>query len=195
MKRSRRPSVPLRRRVFLGCEGSRERAYGVQLRHLLEERCRIEKRGQNVDLDVVLLKPGGGDPLAPVERTLRQIADSVRKGERPYAVVALLLDADKLGQAPDRDTQMRKLAAAEKLKLIWQDPCHEALLLRHLDGCRNLRPPTTQEAMLQLERRWPEYTKGMPALQLGQRIDSRAVSQALQVEPDLAAFLGDIGLG
>jgi len=77
--------------------------------------------------------------------------------------------------------------------VIWQTPCHEALLLRHLDGCQQLRPPTSPQALAELRQRWPEYVKGMPAFRLADRIDNAAIRRALQVETELAGFLADLG--
>jgi hypothetical protein len=174
-----------RRRVFLGCEGESEQGYGALLRRLLET------RRQDVHLDVVLLRPGGGDPLALIELAQRLIANSERKREAPYALRAVLLDSDKLGQVPERDARID--AAALGIKLIWQEPCHEALLLRHLAGCRYLRPATPDLAMAELAWHWPEYTKGLSAMRLAERIGENEVRYALQVELGLAGFLSDIG--
>jgi hypothetical protein len=51
-------------------------------------------------------------------------------------VRAVLLDTDRRGQAPQRDMRMVELAQRTRLRLIWQEPCHEAFLLRHLEGCQ-----------------------------------------------------------
>jgi hypothetical protein len=50
--------------VFLGCEGESERGYGILIRQLLNE------QRKDIFLDVVLLKPGGSDPLALLERAV-----------------------------------------------------------------------------------------------------------------------------
>ena len=97
MRRPRRPFIRPRRRVFLGCEGESERGYGALLRRLLEV------HRQDVHLDVVLLRPGGGDPLALVELARRLIDESERKREAPYSLRAVLLDSDKRGHTPPRD--------------------------------------------------------------------------------------------
>jgi hypothetical protein len=69
MMRRRRSLIPQRRRIFLGCEGESERAYGALVGRLLE------KRRRDRHLDVVLLRPGGGDPLALLELAIKRIAD------------------------------------------------------------------------------------------------------------------------
>jgi hypothetical protein len=82
MKRRRRRLIPQRRRVFLGCEGESERGYCALLSRLLEARRR------DVHLDIVLLQPGGGDPLALVELASRRIAEGERKRDSKYVLRA-----------------------------------------------------------------------------------------------------------
>lgn len=187
MRRPRRPLIPQRRRAFLGCEGESERGYGALMRRLLEHRRR------DTHLDVVLLQPGGGDPLALVQLALKRIAESERKRGSPYFLRALLIDEDKLGQTPDRDARITPLATTGRLRIIWQRPCHEALLLRHLEGCRDLRPVMSAQALADLRQHWPGYVKGMPAARLADRIGHEEVQRVLDVEPDLAGFLADVG--
>ncbi len=185
--RRRRLVIPQRRRVFLGCEGESERSYGALIGRLLENRRR------DVHLHVVLLQPGGGDPLALVKLAQKRIAEGERKSESRYMYRAVLFDADRLGQSPLRDAQIAPIARAAHIQLIWQRPCHEALLLRHLDGCQQLRPPSPAQAMAELRQRWPEYVKGMPAMRLADQIDHGAIARVQLVEAELADFLANIG--
>lgn len=187
MMRRRRVLIPQRRRIFLGCEGESERAYGALVGRLLESRRRDRH------LHVVLLQPGGGDPLALLELARKRIAEGERRSESSYFYRAVLMDVDRLGQSPARDSQIPALSQAARIRIIWQRPCHEALLLRQLDGCQQLQPPTSALALAELRQRWPEYTKGMPALRLADWIDAAAVQRALRVEAELAAFLAEIG--
>ena len=185
---SKRPQIPQRRRIFLGCEGESEQSYGALLARLVEERHR------RIHLDTVLLQPGGGDPLALVELAIARLGERAAK-RGAYAARAVLLDADSLQKSRDRAEQAKTLAARHDLNLIWQEPCHEALLLRHLDGCSRLRPPTTVMALEELKRRWPDYAKATPANRLSQHIDEAGVLRAAQVEPALGRFLQLIGFG
>lgn len=177
-----------RRRLFVGCEGESEQGYTALLARLFEE-ARLA-----VHLDAVLLQPGGGDPLALVERAAARVAE--REGSRgdPYARRFVLLDRDKIGQTPQRDQRIPGVAAGADLQLIWQRPCHEAMLLRHLEDCAQPQPPTTPIACQQLGARWPGYQKAMPAARLAERLDRAAVERAAAVEPDLAILLKEIGL-
>jgi hypothetical protein len=129
---------------------------------------------------------------ALVEKAYRLIVDNEAK-HGSYAIRAMLLDADRLGQNPDRDARIPRIAGRARLRLIWQRPCFEALLLRHLEGCRDRQPLNSYQAVEELERRWPGYEKGLPAMRLADRIGAREVRQAVEVEPELAGFLADLG--
>jgi hypothetical protein len=184
----RRPTLrPQRRPVFLGCEGESERGYATLIGRLRDE------LRPDLHLDVRLLRPGGGDPLALVQRALEIIARNERNHDIHYAVRAILLDADKLGQSPTRDQNLFRIAEGAGLRLIWQEPSHEALLLRHLDGCQTLRPPSPAAALTELIRRWPEYIKGSSADRLSTRIGAQQIAAAASVEPALREFLQAIG--
>lgn len=179
MKRYRGTISP-RRRIFLGCEGSSEHAYGTLLARLARDR-----ESMHVHIDVVNLNPGAGDPLALVERACQEVIRRER-GRVPYALKALLLDHDKMGQAPERDAQVP--VRASELLLIWQQPTHEGFLLRHLDGCGALRP-SKDRCLQRLQREWPSYTKPMTAGRLAERITPMEVERACTVELDLREFL------
>ncbi len=79
-------------------------------------------------------------------------------------------------------------------RVIWQEPCHEAFLLRHLDGFAQHRPPTSTRAEDILGCAWHDYSKPMTKLQLGRRIAFDAVLRAAAVEPSLFEFLREITL-
>ncbi len=183
----RRPSLPQRRPVFLGCEGESEFGYGALIRRLREE------YRHDLHLDVTLLRPGGGDPLALVELACQKIHSMERNRDIRYSIRAVLLDSDKLGRDQQRDQRMHHLAQKHAVRLIWQEPSHEALLLRHLDGCQALRPQNPAAALTELVRHWPDYTKGSSAAQLLKRIGAQHIARAASAEPSLREFLQDIG--
>jgi hypothetical protein len=179
------PAIPQRKRIYLGCEGASEQSYGKRLGEI------ADAAGLHLFLDCDVL--GGGDPLALVERAIRQIREKVSK-RGAYAHRAILLDKDRQGQSPDRDRQILPLTNKHKLCLIWQEPCHEGFLLRHLEGQQNARPVTSDLAVKALKGVWAEYQKAMPAIHLASRIDLDAVRRASLVEAALAVFLDQIGL-
>lgn len=183
-----RPNIRQRRPIFVGCEGESERGYVTFLGRLAQQ------EGLSIQLDPVLLRPGGGDPCDLIELAARKLSEKVRTRGIRYAAKMVLLDNDLIGQAPARDARGMQSAIQSGLELIWQSPCHEALLLRHLENCNTLRPPTTAIAQDQLRQRWPTYEKGMAASQLIRKLDLAAVRRAALVEPSLAALLQIIGL-
>jgi len=183
----RRPFRPQRVPIFVGCEGESERGYVACLGRLAEQ------AGLAVHLDPLVLQPGGGDPLAIVQLAVKRLSQGRRK-QTNYAAHFVILDRDKWGQAPARDAQIAGVAARAGLSLIWQDPCHEAMLLRHLEACAAMRPQTTALAEAALRQRWPEYLKPMDGAALARRLDLAAVLRAIAVEPELGLMVQTIGL-
>jgi hypothetical protein len=183
-----RPSRPQRAPIFIGCEGESERSYVAFLGRL------AEKAELAVHLDPVVLQPGGGDPLAIVERAEQRLFERRRKRQTAYSAQFVILDRDKWGQTPARDAQIASVAARAGLTLIWQDPCHEAVLLRHLEACAALRPPSTAIAAAELRQRWQGYSKPMDGAKLSQQLDHAALMRAIAVERDLALMIKAIGL-
>ena len=181
--RSRRSLRPQRRPVFLGCEGESELGYGSLIREFREE------FRADIHLMVELLRPGGGDPLSLLELARHKILSYQRNHEMRCDIRAVLLDTDQLRKNPARDTEMFGIAKENGIRLILQEPSHEGLLLRHIDGCHSLRPPTAAAALAELRRHWPDYTKGSSAARLATRIRLEHVRQAATVEPELVGFL------
>jgi RloB-like protein len=177
-----------RRPVFLGCEGLSEVGYGALIRDILNS------QREDIHLDVKLLKPGGGDPLA-----LLEIAESIlirarrQGGYVPYKLAGILLDCDLLGKDKNRDKKAFKIAEENHIKLIWQNPCHEALLLRHIKNCETLQPSTNKAAFDRLKKEWPDYSKGMSKSKLEQLIAHDDILRAASVESDLKEFLISVG--
>lgn len=183
----RRPIRVPKKPIFLGCEGDSEVAYGQVLNDLLRS------SDVPVHLHVEALARGAGDPLARVRRALQRIAELENRRSR-FRLAAILLDFDQAERDPARADRAKRLATQNNLALIWQHPCHEALLLRHMPDCSNHRPLDCRVAQQQLERVWPEYKKAMPRALLARRIDLDAVRQAAGVEPELRVFLEAIRL-
>jgi hypothetical protein len=139
-------------------------------------------------LDKHTLNPGAGDPLALLKRA-RQIVDHQQKIRSPYRNKVLILDQDRYGQAPDRDREFDAITHSEHWLLVWQTPCHEACLLRHLESGDGLQPATSRDAFQQLVRHWPEYEKGMNARKLRERIGADGVIRAARSHQSLREFL------
>lgn len=178
----RRLIIPQRVPIFLGAEGESEQAYGQLLNSLLWD------AGYPVHFEVVDLGRGAGDPLARLRRAVQEIK---RREERrtPFRLRATLLDLDQVHHAPDRRSQAETFAHQHHIRIIWQDPCHEAFLLRHFQGTRDDRPMTASDAIDRLNRVWPEYHKAMTRQELSRRIDSNAVARAEAAHDPLRHFL------
>ena len=184
---ARRPTIEPKKPIYLGCEGDSEVAFGQVINDLLQS------RNVPIFLHTESLAPAAGDPLTRVQRAVQRIKELNRKRGRFY-LKAILMDSDQVADVPQRAAQARKIATRENIGLIWQDPCHEAVLLRHMAGCSAHRPPTCTLAERALKAQWPAYNKPMARAQLAERINFDAIHQAATVEPELRAFLENIGL-
>jgi len=171
--------------VFLGCEGESEQSYGKLLSEYVRE------RRNDLCIDVKRLRPTGGNALAIVQESVKLIRQ--QPSDLTYVTSAVLLDNDTATILRDQHKQAKEVAEANGLMLIWQDPCHEALLLRHLLNCEHLRPKSSDDAKRQLIRHWPGYYKGISTYRLRDRINEQDILRAARVENDLAAFLTNIG--
>jgi hypothetical protein len=180
----RRPRIQPRRPIFLGCEGMSEFGYGALLDRLARSIATA-----HLHIHSEILQPGAGDPLALVQRAAQRIADIERR-RVPFAVKAVLLD---------RGGDQKNVAAIRSARrngidhIIWQEPDHEAFLLRHLPGCHGRRPPRGA-TLAALRQEWPGYEKGMSAQALALRINIERVRVACSVENDLRLFLDRLGL-
>ena len=185
---TRRPSyIPLRRLVYIGCEGASEVSYAGLLQDLLRD------ADLPVHLVVEELGLGAGDPLARIEKAVRRLAH-LRETRTVPAERFALLDSDQAIRDPQRAERARCVAADNNITIVWQHTCFEAVLLRHLQGCAMRQPPDTPEAGRALLREWPDYQKPMTRTALARRLDLAAVLRAAAVEPELEILLRCLGL-
>lgn len=181
----RRAFRPQRIRIFVGCEGESELGYTIFLHNLLNE------HRQDRHLDGVVLK--GGDPLSRAQRALEEVQRREAARDR-YSLKFLLLDSDRRGHDVERDQEFDHLIQEGDMRVVWQRPCFEAVLLRHFPGCQDRQPRTQRDALAALVAEWAGYDKPMTALQLRAKLQMEDVRNAAAVEPDLASFLREIGL-
>ena len=104
------------------------------------------------------------------------------------------MDSDQVDGDASRRSNAEQLARELGIRIIWQQPCHEAFLLRHLDGQDRNRPPTTQIASAALQAIWPQYSKPMTKILLARRIGLAEIKRVAAVEESFAAFLTTIRL-
>ena len=187
MTRRRPPHIPVRRQIYIGCEGASEVGYAAVLQDL------ANAAALPVYLKIEELGPGAGDPLARIEMAMRRIDLQRSKRMAPSASFAFL-DEDQAVRDPQRAALACRLATDNGIAIIWQRPCFEAVLLRHLPDRTTYRPPDTPGAVRALEREWPGYAKPLERAALAKRLDLDAVLRAATVEPELAALLRALGL-
>jgi len=183
--RTRRRLIPQRKPVFIGCEGESEQAYAGRLQDL------VAQQDLHVHLHIELLR--AGDPLARLELAVRKLAH-LRRTRGTFPDRFVLLDTDQLALSPTRAQQAVAFAADNAIKIVWQEPCFEALLLRHLPGHAARRPPNNRATQIALLQDWPDYRKPMSRAELASRLDLDSVLRAAAVEKDLSLLLKCIGL-
>ncbi len=174
--------IPARRLIFVGCEGGSERSYAAFLKRLADE------AGLHVHLETRDL--GGGDAKTALDiavREFKKYCESAGRNTPGY----VLLDTDRADGFRDA---LRATAASAGLTIIWQDPCHEALLLRHFAGEENTQPHDCGAAEKLLLRQWSTYKKPSPAVRTAKVLTLEHVLRAALVTPALRALLDEIRL-
>ena len=177
---------PERKPIFVGCEGDSEVSYVAFIRDLAET--------ARLPVVVTPIALREGDPLARVEKAIRLISDNRKKRRVDYTARFILMDTDQIVLAPDRAEQAKLIATEHKISIIWQNPCHEALLLRHFAGHETKHPSTATASMKQLVKQWPGYEKAMSKQDIAKMLNLESVCRAAAVDQELKSFLMTIGL-
>lgn len=181
-----RKQIPQRQPIFVGCEGHSEGAYAALIQDFARE------RNLHIHLQIKVLAPGAGDPLARVKRAVQEIVKLKKHRTRP-AHCFIFLDHDQADRDPIGARSAIEEATRHRIQLIWQRPCFEAMLLRHLPQQGNRRPTDSASAMTALTSLWPNYKKGLPRAALASKLTWQSVIQAAQAEVDLHHFLRTLG--
>ena len=113
MMRRRLAHIPLRKPIYIGCEGDSEQAYAALLNMFAAE------QDLPVHLIVEVLGPGAGDPLARAEMAVRKL-ERLRKTRGAPKDRFVFLDSDQAERDPGRAEQARQLAARHAIRIIWQ---------------------------------------------------------------------------
>jgi len=171
-----------RRPIFVGGEGASERSYCRFLDHLAKE------QGLHVHIEAVDL--GGGDASICLDRAIRAFGNyRSRAGNTTPGFVLLDTDGSKGSTAT-----LHIVAARHELTIIWQSPCHEALLLRHFAGQENRQPHDCTAAGKLLCNQWSTFTKNTPAIRISKTLGLDHVKRAGSVTPALQELIDEIGL-
>ena len=111
-----------------------------------------------------------------------------------FAFKAVLHDSDQVDNHPQRREMAENIGRVSGINIIWQFPCHEALLLRHFEGFERRRPATKLEIEALLRQVWPGYQKPITRVQIARMLSFAHVQRAARNEPALLALLRRIGL-
>jgi hypothetical protein len=171
-----RRKIPQKHRVFVGCEGASEIGYVTFLNGLFPH-CHFD----TLDLGEA------GDIFECIKESTKYI-NNCRIKREPYERRFIFLDSDTIGSQHDQQ-RAEQLATYNNIDIIWQDPCHEALLLRHFDGQQNSQPPDCASAERNLRRHWPDYEKGLASQKIRKKLTKEHVIRAARAEPHLNRFL------
>ena len=181
---STRVHVPRRRRIFLGCEGESEQAYGSLLQTFAKE------NGCHIHLVITNLRPAG-DALKLADRAVR-LAQEERKNGRLTTKV-IMIDDDWPSDQVERTRQVQVLLRKNGFIIILQKPNHEAFLLRHFPRYKYKKPPSNLSERT-LKRLWPEYRKGLTGNELAKQLTLEHIFRASKTQPGLKSLLNSIGL-
>ena len=178
----RRYRVESRRVIFIGVEGVSDRAFVRFLQNCCDE------KGLHLHLNT---KPAdGGDSVVVVEEAVRYL--NRHPGRRDISDRLVLLDSDRIRQDKQAGRDAQSMASKEKLKLIFLRPNLEGLLLRlHEEHERKIN---VNNAMAELKKIWPEYSKQLTADQLSQRFSLSDLQRAAQYDTELKRLLKILGL-
>lgn len=175
-----RPSVPKRKRFFIGAEGESEKSFARWLERLRNH------PNPTAHLDITVCD--GGDSLAIANHAIAKYRK--RTNERGKFVAGLiLLDSDRVEQdrSNNRDPKTA-LKGQEGIHLVYLTPNLEGLLLR-------LHPDHEQvfvaadKALRALRKQWPEYKKPVSAGALEARFSLSDLQRASRHDPELRKTL------
>ena len=183
----RRRLVELRRVIFIGVEGKSDRAF-VQF---LQFCC--DREGLHLHLNVTT--GSGGDCVSVVREAASRLKRHLdRRGVSHSLHSLVLLDRDRYAQdvQAGRDAQVE--ASKSKIKIIFQNPDLEGLLLRLYQG-RESREIAAGDSITELRRVWPEYRKSsLTADQLKRRFTVSDLRRAALHDQGLRRLLDVLGL-
>ena len=174
----------IKRPVFVACEGGSEAGYIRWLNRLATE--------QGVPVAFTARNMKGGDPVDIAERAIRFLRRSMG-GPKTYRGKYLFLDRDLSINSQHVLDQAVQSAERHSFRIVWQKICHEGFLLKHFSETENRNPPNARACKVALFDVWPDYRKGLDAIEYESRLTIENLARARGNLPELDAFLNDIG--
>ena len=181
----RRPNqVEPRRVIFIGVEGKNDRAFAKFLQHC------CDKDGLHLHLKIAT--GHGGSPVVVVQEATCHLTRHLDK--KDISAKLVLLDRDRIEQDRQAGRDAQAVASESGLKIIFQNPNLEGLLLRLHEGYES-RKIAAGDSMAELRKVWPEYSKSsLTADQLSGRFDVSDVRRAARHDEELRKLLEMLGL-
>ena len=179
----RRPVEP-RRVIFIGVEGETDQSFAQFLQFC------CNRDGLHLHLKVET--GSGGDSVSVVRQAARRLTRKFDKRDISHSLV--LLDRDRYTQDVQAGRDAQAVASKSKLKIIFQNPNLEGLLLRLHQGHEN-RQIVAGDSITELRKVWPEYSKSsLTADQLKQRFTVSDLRRAARYDEGLRRLLDVLGL-
>ena len=184
MSRNGRPIRPKRKRFFVAGEGASEVAFFAAMQAWAD--------GKDLAVHLVSEDLKGGSAIKMAERAVDAAKRNDARRGAHYGRWAFL-DTDTM-TAHDHRNVVRVLGSAN-IQLVPQNPCFEALLLRHFSGFEHANPTDCPAAQTQLAGPWPRYRKPPGSKDIRERIGFADAIRYARVEAGAYAdFLRTIGL-
>ena len=178
----RRYRIEPRRVIFIGVEGTSDRAFVTFLQNCCDE------KGLHLHLNVGL--GYGGDSVVVVEEAARYLNRHFER--RDISARLVLLESDRIEQDKQAGRDAQSVASKEKLELIFLHPNLEGLLLRLHEGYESRKIGNNAESALR--KVWSEYSKQLTADQLRRRFALSDLQRAAQYDSELKRLLEILGL-
>lgn len=176
--RFRRPRRPIRKTIFVGCEGQDE----VAFIRLLDGLCRKDDKAYSLDP----YNTNGGGPTNIVNSSVRA---RDRIGKKEFADSFILADADRMTPAEPGYETAKKVAGSAGFRMVLSRPCIEVRIFRIITK-QYYGHVTEQEAKRVLKETWPHFgERSLSARDLESRISFDLLRDYAKTDPELRFLL------
>ena len=177
-----RPTIKVRKRLFVGCEGDSEVALMATLQELAND------HGWNIHLDKHNCR--GGNALSVVTTAIKKRLRQLLQRDPFDGGSFVIMDKDRYDADGDAQ-QINALVKAEKIVLILQDDNFEAHLGRILSGQPALG---AHQASKHLKGVWSDYDKPPSSAALKTRLNAPLLRQSTSISPEWQKFMNALNI-
>ena len=182
MAKHRKPTIPQRKRLFIGCEGLSEVGYIQWLRVL--------SNANGGYIHVISENLNGGSLVQMVNKA--EIAFKRHQKLAPIKNKYILIDSDRGENDPIELREAMRLINEYGFNVIWQSPNHEGFLLTHCEKFTGRIPTNNGDASRLLLRQKTKYLKPMPMQKYKQMFNDESPKIAAEHNDELAKLLKEI---